>query len=151
MPLLDKITKATQDMVRGTKELSDVSRQNSLIAEEQRQIAGLYAQIGKLYCETGQSNPETPLGELCLAVAAANERITQYNDTILQIKGLKRCLVCGAENPLTSAFCGACGTKYEVIEEKTPEVVSDQKFCQGCGAEIEDEIAFCTSCGQKQE
>jgi hypothetical protein len=150
MPLLDKITKATQDVVRGAKDLTDTARQNSLIADEQKQIANLYAQIGKLYHETHEANPDTPLGKLCLAINASNERIVKYNEEIRKIKGTKRCPKCGADIALASSFCGICGTKTEDVAEAPPPSETTKNYCKSCGAELTTGIAFCTSCGDKQ-
>ena len=116
MPIFDKITKATQDVVRGAKDLTDTARQNSLIADEQKQIINLYAQIGKLYHETHEAYSDTPLGKLCLAVNALNERIIKHQEEIRKIKGTKRCPSCGANIALASSFCGACGAKTEAVE-----------------------------------
>jgi predicted amidophosphoribosyltransferase len=149
--LSNKITATTQNVVRGTKGLTDTARLNSLISEEQRQIANLYSQIGKLYCETAEIDAGTPLGELCLAVTASNERIAKYNDEILEIKGSRRCPNCGADISLNSAFCGACGSKMEIPPEKPAASAPEKRFCMHCGAELTEGIVFCISCGQKQE
>ena len=114
MPILDKITKATQDVVRGAKDMTDTARQNSLIAEEEKRIPNLYMQIGKLYYETHEADQESQLGMLCLAIKAANERIAGYNEEIRKIKGAARCPSCGAEMPIDSFFCGSCGMKFEM-------------------------------------
>lgn len=148
--LIDKITKATQDVVRGAKDLTDTARQNSLIADEQKQISNLYAQIGKLYHETHEPNSETPLGNLCLAVNASNERIAKYNEEIRKIRGTKRCPSCAADIPIASTFCGICGTKSESTVERTPQSETASKHCTGCGTELGDGLTFCTSCGKKQ-
>lgn len=150
MALLDKLTKATQDVVRSAKDMTDTARQNSLIAEEEKQIANLHSQIGKLYCETGDVDPDTPIGRLCLAVKASNERIAKYKQEIRQIKGTKKCPSCGGEIPLASTFCGICGNKIE--DNPTDEAINDtpQRFCTSCGTELQDGLVFCTSCGQKQ-
>lgn len=150
MALLDKLTKATQDVVRGAKDLTDTARQNSLIVEEQKQIANLYAQIGKLYYETFAHDPEIPIGKLCIAVDAANERIAKYQEEIRQIKGMKSCPNCNANIPLDSTFCGLCGSRIEVVAEPTPAKEVTAKFCNECGAELTAGSVFCTSCGQKQ-
>ena len=150
MAFLDKLTKATQDAVRGTKDFTDIARQNSMIADEQKQITSLYQQIGKLYYETNEPDPETPIGMLCLAVKAASDRIAKCNEAIRQIKGAQRCPSCGADNPLVSSFCGICGAKIENVAENAPQPETAKKTCHNCGAQLSSEMTFCSSCGQKQ-
>ncbi len=145
-----KITSATQNIVRGTKDLTDTARLNSLIADEERQIASLYSQIGKLYCDTMEHTAETALGNLCISVDAANDKIAKYNEQILEIKGTRHCPKCGADIPLNSGFCGVCGAKIEAPEKEAAPAAA-KRFCSNCGAEIAEGLAFCTSCGHKVE
>ncbi|MDR1665011.1 MAG: zinc ribbon domain-containing protein [Clostridiales bacterium] len=153
MAFLDRLQKGMQDVVKGTKEIAEVARQNSLISDEQRRIADLYAQIGKICFETTEADPESPIGKMFLEIKAANERIAGYQDAIRQIKGTKRCPNCGADVPLNVAFCGACGAKVETPADEpvNPEPVSEKRRCSACGAELEDGVMFCTACGQRQE
>ncbi|MDR1439699.1 MAG: zinc-ribbon domain-containing protein [Clostridiales bacterium] len=150
MALLDKLQKVTQDVVRGTKDLTDTARLNSLIADENRQIAALHAQIGKLYLETSDADPETPIGKLCLAIKASNARIAKYSEEIQQIKGARRCPHCGADIPHSSAFCGVCGSKADAGAEAAPSAGQASRVCAGCGAELAEGAAFCTACGYRQ-
>ncbi|MDR1060664.1 MAG: zinc ribbon domain-containing protein [Clostridiales bacterium] len=155
MSLLDgigkKIAETTQNVVRSTKELTDTARLNSLISDEQRQITNLRAQIGKLIYEAGEHDPETQIGKLCIAITAANERIARHTEEIRQVKGTKRCQVCGADVPLASAFCGKCGAAAEVAENPAEAPAAAKSFCSACGAELPEGSVFCTACGQKQE
>ncbi len=150
MAFFDKITKATQDVVRGTKDLTDTARWNSMIADEQKQIQDLYTQIGKLYYKTASFDSETPLGNLCASVRAAEERIETYRGEVCKIKGVRRCTVCGADAPIKAAFCGVCGAKLE--ESKPTESTGNEKqiFCTHCGTPLSPDALFCTACGQKQ-
>ena len=159
MPFFDelgkKISEKAQDVVRGTKELTDTARLKSMIADEQRQITDLYAQIGKLYFEMSEHTPETPIGQLCLSVTYAKGRIANHEESIRQVKGVKRCTSCSSDVPLTSVFCGKCGTKVAIEVVPVPETnvqeppAVEMKYCTECGSEIENGLAFCTSCGQK--
>lgn len=145
-----KISTTTQNVVRGTKDFTDIARLNSLISDEQMQIENLYAQIGKLYCESAKDDANSALGKLRLAVAASNDRIAKHNEEIREIKGSRRCPKCCADVPLSSAFCGVCGSKMEVDQPQgDPE--HTKKFCTNCGTEVPEELVFCTSCGQKIE
>ena len=161
MPFFDelgkKISEKAQDVVRGTKELTDTARLKSMVADEQRQITDLYAKIGKLYFEMSEHTHETPIGQLCLSVTYAMGRIANHEESIRQIKGVKCCNSCNSDVPLTSAFCGKCGTKVAIEDVSVPETsvqepfVVEMKFCTECGTEIENGLAFCTSCGQKKD
>ena len=150
MAVFSKITKAAQDVVRGAKDITDTARQNSLIAGEQKQILNLFLQIGKLYHETQKIDPDTPLGKLCLAINASNERIATYNNEIRKIKGTTRCPSCGADIPITSSFCGVCGANTDGICEISPSVETSDNYCTNCKAQLDEELAFCPLCGQKQ-
>jgi adenylate cyclase len=46
----------------------------------------------------------------------------------------KRCDACGAENPATSRYCGACGSAL-------------RGRCPACGAAVASEARFCGACG----
>ena len=150
MSVFDGIKKATQDVVRGAKDLTDTARQNSLITDEQKKITILYSQIGKLYYETNEADPDTPLGKLCLAINSSNERIAAYQEEIRKIKGTKHCPSCGADINLASSFCGVCGARTEDMVEAMPQSATAKIYCKGCGAELAPGITFCTSCGAKQ-
>jgi len=149
------ISSTTQNVVRGTKDLTDIARLNSLISDEQKQIQGLYTQLGKLYYESSQSGKDNheALSKLCHAIASAYDRIDKYNEEIHQIKGIRKCSNCGAEVPVSSVFCGACGTKVEEKpEDSEPQPQPEPKrFCTNCGTELSDGLLFCTTCGQKVE
>lgn len=146
-----KITSTTQNVVRSTKDMTDIARLNSLIADEQQQVEQLYAQVGKLYYEGGGYDSQTPLGELCLAISTLNERIAAQNEEIRQIRGTRQCPNCGAQLPLVSVFCGRCGAKIDGMEMKSEAPAVAQNICSGCGAKVLEGRAFCTSCGQKQD
>lgn len=146
-----KITATTQNVVRGTKDLTDIARLNSLISEEQKQINNLYSQIGKLYYETVEYDTDSALGKLCMVIKSCNERINKYGEEIREIKGVRRCSECGADVPLSSAFCGVCGTKIEAVLPSESQPEAAKRYCAGCGEEIPQGVAFCMSCGQKIE
>ena len=147
------ITNKTQDVVQGTKDLVEVARINSLIAEERRKIEGLYSQLGKSYYEQSLSGAAdfAALNDLCREITDANQRIAEYNEQILQIKGVRQCPFCGAEVSSGAAFCSACGKN--VSGQAEAQQASDQKakFCPGCGSELAEGSVFCSNCGQKVE
>jgi len=146
MALFDKITKATQDAVRGAKDLTDVARLNSLISDEQRKIDSWFNQIGKAYYDKHEEEIPEPFAGMCAAIVESEQKISSYNEEIKKIKGSKNCPKCGASNPINSAFCVSCGVPMNSQGEAVPAA---QKFCTSCGAAIETGAAFCLSCGEK--
>jgi predicted nucleic acid-binding Zn ribbon protein len=146
-----KLRKTTQSVVKGTKDFTDIARLNSQIADERQQIENLYIQIGKIYHETQGADEHSPSGKLCMSIEAANTRITQYEQDILTIKGVRKCTVCGAKTPANAVFCSSCGAKTEIPLTVPPPPVPEQpiKKCTGCGTVLPDEVAFCTACGHK--
>lgn len=145
MELFDKLTKVTQDAVRGARDLSDVARFNSLISEEQGKLDSLFNQIGKAYYDKHEEVLDEPFVELFAAVANAEKKIVEYNEEIKKIKGAKNCPNCGTSNSSNSAFCVSCGSPLN------PQTVNsaEQKFCTNCGTAIEPGAVFCLSCGHK--
>ncbi|WP_010676890.1 SPFH domain-containing protein [Bacillus timonensis] len=57
-----------------------------------------------------------------------------------QAPATKKCTNCQAENPLTTKFCGECGTQLQ--EMQVP--------CKNCQAPISSTAKFCGECGTKQ-
>jgi hypothetical protein len=156
MSILDsfckKTRRATQSLVKSTKDFTDTARLNSQIADERRQIENYYIQIGKIYHETLGADEDTPSGKLCMAIDAANHRITKYERDVLKIKGIKKCLACGKNTPINAVFCSGCGAKTEMYAEMPePEPEMEKMKCAGCGTELDDDILFCITCGQKVE
>lgn len=145
MAFLDKITKVTQDAVRGAKDMTDVARLNSLISEEQKKIDMLFNQIGRTFYESHEGDVPEAFVDLFTSVKEAKEKIESYNEDIKKIKGSKTCAKCGASNPSTSSFCISCGAPMEPQNE----TAATQKFCTSCGTPIEPGAAFCLSCGTK--
>ncbi len=145
MAFLDKITKVTQDAVRGAKDMTDVARLNSLISDEEKKIDALFKQIGKTYYNNCDGEIPEAFSELFASVKEAEEKILGYHEDIKKIKGSKNCANCGASNPSNSSFCISCGAPMEAQAEVAPA----QKFCTSCGAAIEPGAAFCLSCGAK--
>jgi len=147
-----KISQTTQNAVKGTKDLAEISKLNSQISDEQRQINNVYFQIGQKYYETqALVTTDESFAPLCESITASLTRIATYQEEIKQIRGIKKCEGCGAELQLSTAFCSICGYKAQQEEaeglQKNEEPAANQ--CPGCGKILADGAAFCTDCGHK--
>ena len=139
-----KISQAGQNVLRGTKDLADTTKMNSIVTEEQRKLGNVFMQIGHRYYERHVNDPDEELADLCAGVTASLEKIASLREEISRIKGVRKCPQCGAEVSVTFVFCGACGWKAAQGE---PGGRPDA--CPNCGAALKDGAAFCTECGQR--
>ncbi|MDR1639745.1 MAG: zinc ribbon domain-containing protein [Clostridiales bacterium] len=153
MALFDNIGKrlasTTQNVVRNTKDITDIARLSSLISDDEKQAESLRQQIGKLYFETAEYDPETLIGKLCLALAAATDRIEKHQNEILVIKGVKKCPYCGTEISQSAAFCGYCGERLDFAAPTSDPSAQTRRYCSYCRADITNDTIFCSSCGKK--
>lgn len=139
--LSKKVSEAGQKTKQITRDLSDTTRYNSMIADEEKRIRTVYAQIGELYVSMHREDSEEPFAELVGTVTEAETKIREYNELLKKLKGIRRCEVCGGEVPKDASFCSSCGSKMPVLP------ASGNVFCKNCGSEVDGGMRFCTSCG----
>jgi len=139
-----KLSDAGQKTIKKTKELSDSARLNMLIAEEEKKLDVIYCQIGKLYISLHGDTPENDFDTLITSLREIEDKVNVLKAQLHDLKGLSRCPGCGAEVPMSSAFCSVCGTPMP-----TPQPVENPDFkrCPQCGAMVKREMRFCTQCG----
>lgn len=134
------INDASQSVVNKSKEISDISRLNSLISEEQRKIEGLYSLIGKKYFEVHPDSTEEGFSEMVSTIKASLAQLETYRENLQVLKGVRVCPHCGVEIALNAMFCSSCGNKLE------PIVVQNSSVCSNCGAQLAPGAKFCGNC-----
>ena len=141
-----KISKISQDAVKGTKDFADITTLNNKIAEEQKLLNSFYMQIGKKYYELYSDSAEADNNfyPICVSITECMTKITDFRAEIQEIKGIKKCLACGAEVASSTTFCGICGKDTREMPGS-----AEQFRCPSCGKELMSDAAFCTDCGQK--
>ena len=142
------VTEASQKTIAKTKELADASKLNSTISEQERAINIQYLKLGKLYATIHREDFEEAFAEMMSNISQAEAKIQECKNQIMEIKGVRKCERCGAEVPMTSAFCQACGAGMPKVQTAT---APDQLKCPRCGAEVKKGMRFCTSCGKAME
>lgn len=141
-----KITEKGQSAVKKTKEFAEITRINSMISNEERNVNNNYLQIGKLYFSMHSDNCEDEFSDLIMSIKDSEKKITNYREQIQTIKGIVKCLNCGAEVPNGSSFCSSCGAP---MPKKTIENDIDDGFvaCSNCGSYVKNDLRFCIHCG----
>ena len=156
-----KISSASQSAVQKTKEMAEIAKLNSQISDEEKKLNSYYSQIGKLYIQIHRNDFGAEFAELMTAVKQSEDKIVSCKKTIEDVKGIARCVKCGAEIPSTAAFCNACGEPVAkqaqpapvennptpVVNNPAPQNSKPVVTCSGCGAVVPDNMRFCTSCG----
>lgn len=151
MAFFDNFTKmvseAGQKTVQKTKEFADTAKLNSQISDEERNIQNLYNQIGRMYVEKYRENPDEDFSSLISSIKASEEKIRDYRKQIQDIKGIQKCLKCGAEVPAGAAFCNNCGSPMTKPEPAADPVPQPTVKCPNCGEEMLEGTNFCVKCG----
>ena len=146
------VTQAGQKTIEKTKEITEISKLNSIIAEEEKRIERLFSEIGRQYMAFHKDDSENEFRELISEIKTIEGSIASCKQKICEIKGVQRCNKCGAEIKKEMNFCTACGNKVE-FNNKTSNIGeianNDEKTCLKCGAKIEEGFAFCVECGTK--
>lgn len=143
-----KVTEAGQKTIQKTKELSEISKLNSIISDEEKRINNFYSQIGKLYISLHHDDCEEDFSGMISMIDESETKIKEYQKEILNIKGVQHCEKCGAEIQRDAAFCSSCGTTTPKIQ-----LIDMDEFvkCGDCGELVKRGMRFCTSCGKPME
>lgn len=143
-----KVSEAGQTTIQKAKELSDVTKYNSLISEEEKKMNNTYFQIGKLYVSMYSNQADEEFAGMIASIAESEGKIAEYRKQIENIKGIRRCGQCGAEVSRDAAYCISCGAAMSKLEN-TENV--DYIRCAGCGSMVKKGMRFCTACGRTME
>jgi DNA-directed RNA polymerase subunit M/transcription elongation factor TFIIS len=144
-----KISQTSQNVAQKTKNMTETMKLNGMVSDEEKHINNAFLQIGKIYYETFGKTPDQLFTELIDGINDSKSKIVVYNDQIKQIKGVVRCPKCGAEVPISSTFCGTCGSPVNTAPAEAS--VANTIQCPQCGVQMQSDKIFCTNCGYKIE
>ena len=102
------------------KEVADVTKLKMQISTEESKIKEAYLEIGKLFCKKEMGEVPEEFIPYVQIVGDARAQIENLKAQINDLKGVKTCPGCGAEVPLESSFCSACGSKVETSIKPNP-------------------------------
>ena len=139
-----KASEKTAKAVQKAKDLSEITKLNSIISDEQNKIDTIYKQIGKLYYSIHRQDCEPDFQAMITSISECEQKIDVIRKKIQDIKGVQTCEKCGAEMPMGVAFCSNCGTKILKQQPIDESII----ICQNCGTSIKKGSRFCTGCGK---
>ena len=121
-----------------------------LIEAESNIIIRRYVSIGKLYDLKYSEQAEDDFLPLINTIRDSEDKIKEYEEELLVLRGMVRCTACGAEVEEENTFCTKCGARIK--EEPEPAPVSGVRICPSCNKVFDDgESLFCHLCGTKLE
>lgn len=150
-----KIGQAAKNTAKKSEELIEIQKIKGKISKQESNINDFIKKIGEVVLAKFEAGEPTfdEAEELCNQIMAAREEMANLEEEILELKHIRTCPSCGAENEDEVTFCPKCGFKYEPKPEPEPEPEeeeADEGFkCASCGAGLEEGAAFCPNCGEK--
>ena len=142
-----KASETTAKAMQKAKDMAEISRLNSLISDEEHKINDIYNQIGRRYVSLHITDGEAAFSELLTALQQTEHQVQALQRQVQDIKGVQRCVKCGAEIPLGSAFCSSCGAPVAAAAPVVTQPPTGFLHCPHCGDLVKIGMRFCTSCG----
>lgn len=145
-----RITNASQEVVKQTRDLTDISRLNTKISENKKEMSQLLFELGNDYYKKHRREQDNEEKIYIDQINRLFDEVVKWEDAIEAIKASEVCRACGCRVPKGSVSCANCGARLgadsfaDAYEEGT-------RVCQNCGAVVSDDSVFCTSCGTKIE
>lgn len=110
----ESLTEAGKDVSQKVKDMTGIARLSMDIKGKENYISKQFAAIGEQYYEMHKEDVE-PLFEEIDLINEAKEEILRMQMELAELKGLKKCSVCGATADQDAQYCPKCGTKYETV------------------------------------
>lgn len=107
----EKIVATGSELSDKAKEVSSVVSLKNQIRNEENKIAEIYKRIGEKYFLAHKDDESDIYADDMASIIAAQEGIKTLNEQIAEVKGVKKCVSCGADVVSDSAFCSKCGAK----------------------------------------
>ncbi len=135
-----RVTASGQNAIQKTRDMTEISKINSLISERENSIDAACLRIGKLYAELHREDFEAGFAEDIASISRDEEKITELRARIMAIRGTTLCVSCGSEIPASAAYCENCGARQKTNAGLIP--------CPGCGQPVRADSSFCQFCGK---
>jgi hypothetical protein len=117
----EKISSGANAVTNSTKKMTETARINSEISRNSTEIEKRMKKIGicvktRLMEQINDAEVEQIAAEIDEFIAR-NEQLSQE---LQIIKGIRKCVSCGAELDSSCVFCPSCGTKNDVVQTAAP-------------------------------
>lgn len=127
----ETISTTGKDVSQKAKDLTGIAKLNLEIRSKEEFVLRQYTEIGKQYFELHKEDAEPLFAEIT-AINEAMAEMEELESRIADLKGQKKCQVCGAILDSEANFCIKCGAKCESIfeDEEDSEDVETVAFTE---------------------
>lgn len=142
------ISRFAQNAAAKSKEMAETTRVNMEISNIEQKVKASTLELGAYVAEHPEliGTPDETVTALFEAISAGKAQMEKLQQTLLDLRNINICSVCGTEVSRDSKFCGKCGAPMDRSVMETPAAT---RTCPGCGQPVEDGMAFCANCGTK--
>lgn len=110
--LLEKAKKGSKVVADKTVELTEQAKVSAKLISERSELDSLYKELGRtVYFATKNADEETDFEGVVAKIDVKNEKITELEEKLRQLKGTKLCSMCGKNSDADAEFCSVCGNK----------------------------------------
>ena len=140
----NKVSEAGSSLSRRARNYSDQSRIESDMSMAQAELDRTYNNL------KGREVPEEEAKALAERVDLIGRDLQEMHRQYNLIRGLVSCSKCGADVPIGTAYCPACGSPIPQAQP-APQAAPQGAVCISCGQPLSPGAQFCPRCGTKQE
>lgn len=142
-----KIANVSRGAVNGTKKIAESISIGSQVDEYKKELTECYMKLGETYYNRTNVNVPEEYQGIFERIKVLELQITQLQEQMKRVKGIRNCPKCGQEVAEDAIFCPNCGFSLPPVVMAPPESQVPQKHCPSCGSMVDEDAVFCTECG----
>ena len=148
----NKVSEAGSSLSRRARNYSDQARIEADMSMAQAELDRTYNNLGRMFYDKlkGREVPEEEAKALAERVDLIGRDLQEMHRQYNLIRGLVSCSKCGADVPIGTAYCPACGSPIPQAQP-APQAAPQGPVCISCGQILSPGAQFCPRCGTKQE
>lgn len=123
---ISKVKKAGDVVGENVAGVVEKSKVSYSIMSAEAELDDLFKSLGKAVYNAGKGEADAELADSIVdRIEKKMMAIKDLRERSAAVRGVIICENCGAENPVTGNYCGACGVKLQKEEQDAPEEPSD--------------------------
>lgn len=145
-----RLVKLGRGSIRGGRRFKNSLLMRSQIKRKQKEAERQYLELGIRFYDDHREEPPIEYLESMAVIGRLEAEISEIDEEIKKLHGIRLCPQCRSENPLNALYCCHCGLNLPELSETEKDKDDDtEKYCPKCGEKMTDKAVFCIKCGFK--